>query len=94
MVCGIKMGVGVGVVGNRGEDVICSGGNVIRADGGGARWKDCCRFPHRIFGKLWEDIAETPGIGTLGDSPTRPIAAAQGSHHHLVILKTTAQFNT
>ena len=68
MVCGIKMGVGVGVVGNRGEDVICSGGNVIRADGGGARWKDCCRFPDRILessGKTLQKLQELGLWGTL-----------------------------
>ena len=63
--CGVRMGVGVGGAGNRGEDVVCSGGNVIVADGEGARWKDCCRFHDRIFRKLWEVVAGTPAIGTL-----------------------------
>ena len=37
-------------------------------------------------------IAGTPAIRTLGDSPTKPTAGTQGSHYHLGILKTTAQF--
>ena len=54
------MGVGVGGVGNRGRSVqsdevdasVADGG----ADGGGARWRDCCRFSNRIFGELREDL--------------------------------------
>ena len=60
VVCVMRMGVGIGGVGNRGEGVVSSGGNgnVTNggADGGGARWRDCCRFPNRIFGELWEDL--------------------------------------
>ena len=58
VVCGVRMGMGVGGVGNREEVVVSSGGNVSvadgGADGGGARWRDCCRFPDGIFGELWE----------------------------------------
>ena len=39
-------------------------------------------------------VAGAPAIRTLGDSPARPTAATQGSHHHLAFLKTTTQFNT
>ena len=60
VVCGVRMGMGVGGVGNRGEVVVSSGGNVSvadgGADGGGARWRDCCRFPDGIFGELREDL--------------------------------------
>ena len=27
-----------------------------RTDGGGARWRDCCRFSNGIFGELREDL--------------------------------------
>ena len=58
VVCSVRMGMGVGGVGNREEVVVSSGGNVSvadgGADGGGARWRDCCRFPDGIFGELWE----------------------------------------
>ena len=37
----------------RGEGVISSPGNDSLA-GGRARWRDCCWFPDRIFGELWE----------------------------------------
>ena len=47
-------GVGVGSAGNRGEGMVSSGGNVSVA-GGGTRWRDCCRFPDRIFRELLED---------------------------------------
>ena len=61
VVCGVRMGMGVGGVGNRGEVVVSSGGNVSvadgGADGGGARWRDCCRFPDGIFGELWEVLS-------------------------------------
>ena len=56
VVCGVRMGVGVGSVTNRGEGVVSSGGNVSVVDGGGARWRDCCRFPDGIFRELWEDL--------------------------------------
>ena len=50
------MGVGVGGVRNREEGVVSSGGNFIVADGGGAWWRDCCRFSNGIFGEPWEDL--------------------------------------
>ena len=37
------------------------------------------------------NVAGASAIGTLGDSPTRPTAETQVSHHHLAILK---KFNT
>ena len=56
----MRIGVGMGVVGNRGRGVASSGGNVSvtdgGADGGGARWRDCCRFANWIFGELQEDL--------------------------------------
>ena len=56
----MKMCVGIGSVGNRGEGLVSSGGNVSvtdgGADGGGARWRDCYRFPDGIFGELREDV--------------------------------------
>ena len=54
VVSGVGMGVRVGGAGNRGDDVVSSGGDVGVA-GGGARWRDCCRFPEDNFGQLWED---------------------------------------
>ena len=56
VVCCVRMGVGVGGVGTRGEGVVSSEGNVCVADGGGGRWKDCCKFPNRISGELLEDF--------------------------------------
>ena len=56
VVCGMKFGVRVGGVRNREEGVVSSGGNVIVADGGGARWRDCCRFPDGIFRELWVEL--------------------------------------
>ena len=50
------MDVGVGGIGNKGEDVVKSGGIVNMADGGEARWKNCCRFGDGIFGELWDDL--------------------------------------
>ena len=54
------MGVGMGGVGNRGRGVVSSGENVSvtdgGVDGGGARWRDCCKFPNGIFGELPEDL--------------------------------------
>ena len=68
MVCGLRMGVAVGGVGTRGEGVVSSGGNVSVADGGGARWKDCCRFPDGISGELWEDLPyRLPFTLNIGD---------------------------
>ena len=56
VVCGVTMGVAVGSVGTRGEGVMNSGGSAIVTDGGGARWKDCCRFFDGISGELWENL--------------------------------------
>ena len=55
VVSGVRMGVGVGSVGNRGEGVVKSRGSASVA-GGRARWRDCCRFPDWIFGELWEGL--------------------------------------
>ena len=56
----MRMGVGIGSVGNRGESVLSSGGNVSvtdgGADGGGTRWRDCYRFSNGVLGELWEDL--------------------------------------
>ena len=52
----MKLGVRVRGVRNREEGEVSSGGNVIVADGGGAMWRDFCRFPSGIFGELWEDL--------------------------------------
>ena len=56
----VTMGVGVGGVGNRGRSVESGGGDASvadgGADGGGARWRDCCRFSDGIFGELQEDL--------------------------------------
>ena len=58
--CSVRMGVGVGDVGNRGGSVLSGGGATSVADGGadgeGARWRNCCRFPDGIFGELREDL--------------------------------------
>ena len=56
VVCGVRMGMGLGSVGKRGEGVDCSGGSVSVADGGRARLRDCCRFPNGTLGELWEDF--------------------------------------
>ena len=56
VVCSVRMGVGVGGVRNSREGVVSSGGNVSVADGGEARWRDCCRFDDGIFRELWEDL--------------------------------------
>ena len=57
----VGMGVGVGGVGNRGGSLVSGGGDASvadsGADGGGARWRDCCRFPDGIFGELWEVLS-------------------------------------
>ena len=56
----VRMGVGVDGVGNGGGSVVIGGGDASvadgGADGGGARWRDCCRFPYGIFGELREDL--------------------------------------
>ena len=52
----MKLGVRVRGVRNREEGEVSSEGNVIVADGGGAMWRDFCRFPSGIFGELWEDL--------------------------------------
>ena len=51
----VTIGVGVGGVGNRGRSVEGGGGDASVADGGGARWRDCCRFSNGIFKELQED---------------------------------------
>ena len=60
VLCSVRMGVGVGGVGNRGGSVVSSGRNTSvadgRADGERSRWRDCCRFPDGIFGELREDL--------------------------------------
>ena len=57
VVCSLGMGVRKDGVGNRGGSVMSSGGNVSLTDGGGARWRDCCRFSDEIFGELREDLS-------------------------------------
>ena len=56
----MRMGVVIGGVGNRGGGLVSIGGNVSvtdgGADGGGARWWDCWRFPDGIFGVLQEGL--------------------------------------
>ena len=47
--------MGVGGVGNR-RGSVESGGGDGGADGGGARWRDCCRFSDEIFRELREDL--------------------------------------
>ena len=58
--CSVTMGVGVGGVGNRGRSVESGGGDASvadgGADGGGARWRDCCRFSDGILRELREDL--------------------------------------
>ena len=64
VVCGVRMGVAVGCV----EGVVSIGGSVSVADGGGARWKDCCRFPNGISGELREDLSyHFPFTLNIGD---------------------------
>ena len=72
VVCSMRMGVGIGRLGNRGEGVVSSGGNVSVTDGGadvgGARWMDCCRFPDGIFRELREDFSyHLPFMLDIGD---------------------------
>ena len=58
--CSVRMGVGVSGVGNRGWGVVSGRENASvadgGADGGGARWRNCCRFPNGVLGELWEDL--------------------------------------
>ena len=58
--CSMTIGVGVGTVRNRGGSVKSGGGDASvacgGADGGGARWRDCCRFFNGIFAELQEDL--------------------------------------
>ena len=56
VVFSVRMGVGVGGAENRGEGAVSTDGNVSVADGRGARWRDCCRFPDGIFREPWEDL--------------------------------------
>ena len=60
VLCSLRRDVGVGGVGNRGVGVVSGGGKASVADGGAdggrARWRDCCSFPNGIFGELWEDL--------------------------------------
>ena len=63
VVCDVRMGVGVGGVTNRGQGVVSSGGNVTVADGGGARWRDCCRTPmgfSESSGKISHIVSHSP----------------------------------
>ena len=55
VVSGVGMGVGVGGAINRRDGVVSGGGDVGVA-GGGAGWKDRCRFPYNIFRELWENL--------------------------------------
>ena len=52
----VTMCVGVGGVENRGRSEESGGGDASVADGGRARWRDCCRFSDGIFGDLREDL--------------------------------------
>ena len=57
VVCSLGMGVEIDGAGNRGGVVMSSGGNVSLTDGGGARWRDCCRIPDDIFGEPRKDLS-------------------------------------
>ena len=46
----VGMSVRDGGAGNKGDGVVSSEGDVDKA-GGGARWRECCRFP-KFFGEL------------------------------------------
>ena len=54
--CIVRMGVGVGSAGNKDGCVVNNGGNASvtdgGTDGGGPRWRDCCRFPDGVFREL------------------------------------------
>ena len=68
VVCCVRIGVAVGCVGTRGEGVVSSGGSVSVADGGGARWKDCCMFPDGISRELLEELTyRLPFTLNIGD---------------------------
>ena len=54
--CSVRIGLGVGGVGNRRGSVVSGGGDASVADGGGTRWRNCCRFPGGIFGEPQEDL--------------------------------------
>ena len=54
VVSGVGMSLRDGDAGNKGDGVVSSEGDVDVA-GGGARWRECCRFP-KIFGELLEDL--------------------------------------
>ena len=49
VVSSVGMGVGIGGADNRVNGVVSSG-EKVSVVGGGARWRDCCRFPDEIFG--------------------------------------------
>ena len=46
-----KIGCRSWKLGNGEDHVVTSGRNVSVADGGGARWRDCGRFPYGICGR-------------------------------------------
>ena len=72
VVCGVRMGVEVCCVGTREESVVSSGRSVSVADGRGTGWRDCCRLPNGISGKLWEDLPYSfPFILSIGDVSCR-----------------------
>ena len=56
----VAMGAGVGGVGNRGRSVESRGGDASlahgRANGGRARWRDCCKFFDGISGEPRKDL--------------------------------------
>ena len=54
--CSVRIGLGVGGVGNRRGSVVSGGGDASVDDGGGARWRNCCRFPDGISGEPREDL--------------------------------------
>ena len=51
--CSVRIGVGVGGVGNRGGAVVSGGGNASVADDG-ARWRDCCSSPMGFSESSWK----------------------------------------
>ena len=52
----VTMGVGVGGVGSRGRSMASGGGDASVADGGGAKYRYCCKFSDGILGELQEDL--------------------------------------
>ena len=56
----LTMGVRVGDVGSRGRSLVGGGEDASvangGADGGGARWRDCCRLSNVNFRELREDF--------------------------------------